>query len=106
VTDGPPALALGVDPADEGSMRQRPRPAGEGVLTPQMWSGIIFRGDYRDGHPVRTRRVIARRPGGGGGHSASCPDHGFTTLMLFQVFNVINARSDDRSAFHHLFTNG
>jgi P-type Ca2+ transporter type 2C len=29
----------------------------------------------------------------------------FTTLMLFQVFNVYNARSDERSAFHGLFTN-
>jgi Ca2+-transporting ATPase len=25
--------------------------------------------------------------------------------MLFQVFNVLNARSDDRSAFHGLFRN-
>jgi P-type Ca2+ transporter type 2C len=25
--------------------------------------------------------------------------------MLFQIFNVFNARSDDRSAFAHLFTN-
>lgn len=25
--------------------------------------------------------------------------------MLFQVFNVVNARSDERSAFAHLFTN-
>jgi Ca2+-transporting ATPase len=30
----------------------------------------------------------------------------FTTLMLFQIFNVINARSDEQSAFVHLFTNG
>ena len=29
----------------------------------------------------------------------------FTTLMLFQLFNVVNARSDERSAFVHLFTN-
>jgi P-type Ca2+ transporter type 2C len=29
----------------------------------------------------------------------------FTTLMLFQIFNVFNARSDERSAFAHLFTN-
>ena len=29
----------------------------------------------------------------------------FTTLMLFQIFNVFNARSDERSAFVHLFTN-
>ena len=25
--------------------------------------------------------------------------------MLFQMFNVLNARSDERSAFAHLFTN-
>ena len=30
----------------------------------------------------------------------------FTTLMLFQLFNVFNARSDDASAFSGLFTNG
>jgi Ca2+-transporting ATPase len=29
----------------------------------------------------------------------------FTTLVLFQMFNVINARSDERSAFKHPFTN-
>ena len=29
----------------------------------------------------------------------------FTTLMLFQIFNVINARSDERSAFAELFVN-
>ena len=29
----------------------------------------------------------------------------FTTLMLFQLFNVFNARSDERSAFDGLFTN-
>jgi Ca2+-transporting ATPase len=30
----------------------------------------------------------------------------FTTLMLFQMFNVVNSRSDETSAFVHLFTNG
>jgi Ca2+-transporting ATPase len=29
----------------------------------------------------------------------------FTTLMLFQIFNVFNARSDVQSAFHGLFHN-
>jgi Ca2+-transporting ATPase len=29
----------------------------------------------------------------------------FTTLMLFQIFNVFNARSDERSAFPGLFSN-
>jgi P-type Ca2+ transporter type 2C len=29
----------------------------------------------------------------------------FTTLMLFQLFNVFNARSDDQSSFVNLFAN-
>jgi Ca2+-transporting ATPase len=33
VTDGAPALALGVDPADTGVMRKPPRPRDEGVIT-------------------------------------------------------------------------
>jgi magnesium-transporting ATPase (P-type) len=30
----------------------------------------------------------------------------FTTLVLFSLFTVFNARSDDRSAFEDLFANG
>ncbi len=41
VTDGAPALALGVDPPDAGAMRKPPRPQGEGVITPRMWFGIV-----------------------------------------------------------------
>ena len=44
VTDGAPALALGVDPADEGLMQIPPRPTGEGVITARMWRGIVFVG--------------------------------------------------------------
>jgi Ca2+-transporting ATPase len=44
VTDGAPAIALGVEPADEGLMRRPPRPHGERVVTPRMWSGIFFVG--------------------------------------------------------------
>jgi len=44
VTDGAPALALGVDPADAGTMNRPPRPRGEGVITPRMWAGIFFVG--------------------------------------------------------------
>src|SRR3712207_754063 len=44
VTDGPPALALGLDPDDPRVMRQPPRPQGSGVITRRMWSGIVFVG--------------------------------------------------------------
>ena len=106
VTDGPPALALGVDPADEGLMQQPPRPVGEGVLTPRMWRGIVFVGVIM---AAGTLFVLdASLPGGfveGSGDLRYAQTMAFTTLMLFQIFNVFNARSDERSAFAHLFTN-
>ena len=62
VTDGPPALALGVDPADAGLMNRPPRPRGEGVITRRMWRGIVFVGvDHGGRHAARARRVAARR---------------------------------------------
>lgn len=47
-------------------------------------------------------------PGGfveGSGSLRYAQTMAFTTLMLFQIFNVVNARSDDTSAFVGLFTN-
>jgi Ca2+-transporting ATPase len=106
VTDGPPALALGVDPPDDGLMDQPPRPIGEGVLTPRMWRGIAFVGVIM---AVGTLFVLdTSLPGGfveGPGDLHYAQTMAFTTLMLFQMFNVVNARSDEQSAFVHLFTN-
>jgi Ca2+-transporting ATPase len=107
VTDGPPALALGMDPADEGSMHRPPRPIGEGVLTGRMWRGILLVGAIM---AAGTLIVLdASLPGGfieGTGTLRYAQTMAFTTLMLFQMFNVVNARSDEQSAFVQLFTNG
>jgi P-type Ca2+ transporter type 2C len=106
VTDGPPALALGLDPADEGLMSQPPRPSSESVITPRMWRGIVLVGIIM---AAGTLFVLdASMPGGlvaGSGELRYGQTMAFTTLMLFQMFNVVNARSDERSAFVHLFTN-
>ena len=106
VTDGVPALALGVDPADEGLMRRRPRPAAEGVITRRMWAGIVLVGAIM---AVGTLLVLdASLPSGliaGTGTMRYAHTMAFTTLMLFQLVNVFNARSDDRSAFSGLFRN-
>ena len=106
VTDGLPALALGMDPADDGLMQQPPRPAREGVLTARMWRGIALVGVIM---AAGTLFVLdASLPGGfveGSGELRYAQTMAFTTLMLFQVFNVLNARSDEQSAFVHMFTN-
>jgi len=106
VTDGAPALALGVDPADAGIMDRPPRPRHEGVITGRMWAGIFFVGTVM---AAGTLFVLdASLPGGlieSSGSMRYAQTMTFTTLMLFQLFNVFNARSDERSAFSGLFTN-
>ena len=106
VTDGAPALALGVDPVDEGSMREPPRPAGEAVVTAAMWHGIILVGVVM---AIVTLLVLdASLPGGwiaGTGSLRYAQTMAFNTLVLAQLFNVLNARSDRRSAFVGLFSN-
>jgi Ca2+-transporting ATPase len=107
VTDGAPALALGVDPADADVMTKPPRPGSEGVITHGMWSGIFYVGAIM---AVGTLLVLdASLPGGmieGSGDMHYAQTMAFTTLVLFSLFTVFNARSDERSAFVGLFSNG
>ncbi len=106
VTDGAPALALGVDPADADLMNRPPRRRGEGVITRHMWVGIFFIGAIM---AVGTLLVLdASLPGGlieGSGNMRYAQTMAFSTLIMFQLFNVFNARSDEQSAFHGLFHN-
>lgn len=106
VTDGAPALALGIDPADDNLMNRPPRPAGEGVLTRRMWVGILLVGAIM---AAGTLIVLdASLPGGlmyGSGSMRYAQTMAFTTLTMFQLFNAFNARSDTQSAFHAIFSN-
>ncbi len=106
VTDGAPALALGVDPADAGLMNRPPRPRSEGVITRRLWMGIFFVGAIM---ATGTLLILdASLSGGlieGSGNMRYAQTMAFTTLMMFQLFNVFNARSDERSAFDGLFHN-
>ncbi|HEY6003873.1 MAG TPA: cation-translocating P-type ATPase [Anaeromyxobacter sp.] len=107
VTDGPPALALGVDPKDSDLMERPPRARGSGVLTREDWIRLAGVGLAM---MVGTVGVLdAYYPGGfftvlAGGTAPNAADQerartmAFTTLVLFQLFNVFNCRSTSRSA--------
>jgi Ca2+-transporting ATPase len=107
VSDGAPALALGVDPADADVMREPPRARGEGVITGRMWAGIVFMGGVT---AVGTLLVLdASLPGGlieGAGDVRYAQTMAFTTLLFFSLFTVFSARSDEQSAFVGMFSNG
>jgi Ca2+-transporting ATPase len=106
LTDGAPALALGIDPASAGLMSRPPRPRAEGVITRRMWIGIFFCGAIM---AAGTLFILdAALPGGlfeGSGNMRHAQTMAFTTLVLFQLFNVFNSRSDEQSAFRGLFHN-
>ncbi len=106
VTDGAPALALGVDPAGVDMMARPPRPRAEGVITGRMWFGIFFVGVVMG---TGTLLVLDGCLAGGLVEGSGTLRYGqtmaFTTLTMFQLFNVLNARSDERSAFSGLFRN-
>jgi Ca2+-transporting ATPase len=106
VTDGAPALALGLEPGDPDVMKQKPRIKGSSVITPAMWFSIGYVGLIM---AVGTLLVLdSSLPGGlitGSGDAHYGHTMAFTTLMMFQIFNVFNTRSDTRSAFSGLFTN-
>jgi Ca2+-transporting ATPase len=106
ITDGAPALALGVDPPDAGLMQRPPRPSRERVITPRMWGGIFFVAVVM---AAGTLYVLdASLPGGfmeGAGTLRYAQTRAFTTLIFFQLFNVFNARSDSESAFRGFFSN-
>ncbi len=114
VTDGPPALALGVDPKDRDVMLRAPRRHGAGILLNEDWVRLACVGLLM---MVGTVLVLdAYYPGGmftlfatGTGPNAFDEAHArtmaFTTLMMYQLFDVYNCRSRRRSAFVGLFDN-
>ena len=106
VTDSGPALALGVDPADPGVMRHPPRPRDSRVIDTRMWGAIGIVGMIM---AVGTLLVLdlglAGGLIGGTGTLTHARTLAFITLVLMQLFNVFNARSDERSAFRGFFRN-
>lgn len=106
VTDGAPALALGVDPADEGVMSMPPRAGSDRVISRGMWAGILCIASLM---ATGTLLVLdASLPGGfieGAGSLRYGQTMAFTTLVFFSHFTLFNARSDRRSAFVGIFVN-
>jgi Ca2+-transporting ATPase len=106
VTDGAPALALGLDPADADVMQRQPRSHGEGAITRGMWRGIFFVGTVVGAGTLLV--LDASLPGGlleGTGNLRYAQTMAFTTLVFFSLFTVFNSRSDQHSAFIGLFVN-
>ena len=105
IMDGPPAMALGLDKGDSDIMRRAPRPVSEKILTPQRWGAIVYSSVIM---ALGTLGVLIWAPGpeAEAGVATAAGTMAFNTFVLFQFFNILNARSDRNSVFRrHTLTN-
>jgi P-type Ca2+ transporter type 2C len=100
LTDGLPALALGIDPPVPGIMNRPPRNPKEGAISKDTWMFSILVGLTM---MVGTVGIFWMNLDGGLNHARTLA---FTTLVMFQMFNIFNSRAErsiltDTRAFYN-----
>ena len=106
LTDAAPALAVGLDPPDRRVMEQPPRSRSDRLIDARMWTGILVVGATMAAATLLT--LDFGLPGGlidGDLGLSEARTMAFTVLVLAQLFNVFNSRSDTATAASGLFTN-
>ena len=107
IMDGPPAMALGVDPPVGNTMQRGPRPATERILMPSRVARLVAMGLVM---ATGTLIVMVTAPDYSVGVAVAGTVAGtmaFTTFVFFQFFNLVNCRAEHGTAFRRdLFTNG
>jgi magnesium-transporting ATPase (P-type) len=106
ITDSAPALAMGIDPPIDDVMTRKPRRLTDRVIDARMWAGVLEVGAVMAAVTLLT--IDMYLPGGlieGGNSLDNARTAGFTVLVLAQLFNCFNARSDEKSAFRNLLVN-
>ena len=88
VTDGPPALALGLEPPEESIMDRPPRPPEEPVLTIGRGLRILVSGAV-----VALAAFLAHERGQAVGGETLARTYGFATLAMAQLGFALSCRS-------------
>ncbi len=102
IMDGPPAMTLGVEPARDGIMLAKPRAADAAILSGPR---LLRIGLY--GLTMAAGTLSAYAWGKHHGGHEYAVTLAFTTFVLFQFFNIFNARTEHGSAFNRqFFANG
>jgi len=98
IMDGPPAMTLGVEPARPGIMRGKPRAPDAHILTGRrLWRLALY------GLTMAVGTLAAYAWGARQGGHAYAVTLAFTTFVLFQFFNIFNARYETGTAFNRQF---
>ncbi|WP_416100997.1 calcium-translocating P-type ATPase, PMCA-type [Clostridium carboxidivorans] len=101
-TDGLPAIALGVDPANEDIMIGKPRPKNESIFARGLSEKIVIRGTL-----IGVCTILAFMVGKLYGYNLkTCRTLALCTLIISQLIHVFECRSEEHSIFQiNLFTN-
>ncbi|MGI5920281.1 MAG: calcium-translocating P-type ATPase, SERCA-type [Syntrophomonadaceae bacterium] len=100
VTDGLPAMALGLEPPEPGIMKRKPRARDEGIFAHRLGLVVFSRGLYISIITIATFTiglVYGRLQGTEG--LALARTMAFTTLVFAQLFYVFDCRSERYSPF-------
>jgi Ca2+-transporting ATPase len=97
IMDGPPAMSLGVEPARPGIMLDSPRAPGQRILTGGRFARLFV---YGLSMAVGTLGLFHYAQPQGETYALTLA---FTTFVLFQFFNVFNARAEHGTAFNRGF---
>jgi magnesium-transporting ATPase (P-type) len=114
ITDTGPALAMGVDPIADDVMARQPRPRSQRIVDARMGLSVLESGLVMAVLTLLTMDLFL--PGGliepvdawlgAGPHSLELArTAAFNVLVLTQLFNWFNARSEAASAFRAAFSN-
>lgn len=90
VTDGLPAMALGIDPAEKDSMRRPPRKPNEGVFSRGLSRKIVLRGIQIGVTTVAVFGSVYYTTG----DLMKARTMALTALVMCQMFHVLDCRSE------------
>lgn len=95
VTDGLPAVALGMEPCDRELMKKSPRRSNESFFSEGLMFKIIFRGILIGLSTLACFTVLLR-----GGYGITAARTGaLTTLIVSQLFHVFECKSETKGLF-------
>lgn len=101
VTDGLPAIALGLDPPDSDVMTERPRRAGESIFSGGLLTVILFRGMLIGLTTIAAFSLLLTS----GASLAVARTGALATLILTQLIHVFECKSERKNLFQIPFFN-
>ena len=97
IMDGPPAMTLGLEPPRDGIMSEPPRRADQRTLSLARFKKLLM---YGITMAVGTLALVSYAQPQGDTYALTLA---FTTFVLFQLFNVFNARTEQGTTFNRQF---